>query len=333
MSAHSSHLMVMRDLVQSLDQGEDEVQQSPEGGEQEPATPPQPQGESYFSQKVQATQLLPGDHIYVWRGAIQHHGIVVSVPGVTAEQVDAGEHPPQNAANEEGAGITVAHFDATFDAVRLESLSDFLSSSGARSPGKLRRARYRAGLITGTITVGAAYYCEPLPRVDTVKRAKAAVISSDEAGAWTGYNIVANNCEHFCSVCKTGRRPLFSKQAEKALIVGTGLLAGGGYALGGAIGGAELLGITAMGRHAKKLRDCVHYASTVGVAVSATAAVLNDVSDACVNGNLVEASVKTLKTTVNYLSMGSNIWKAASGAVASGATTSTSSTRGLAGDW
>jgi len=50
---------------------------------------------------------------------------------------------------------------------------------------------------------------------------------------WSEYNLVSNNCEHFATWCKTGRKE--SKQVDVATNVGVGLAVAGGLALLGGL--------------------------------------------------------------------------------------------------
>lgn len=65
--------------------------------------------------------------IYVYRGAIQHHGIVTHVPGALPAggvPAAAGMLPHSRA-----AGVQVVHFDSACDGVESTSLESFLKVS------------------------------------------------------------------------------------------------------------------------------------------------------------------------------------------------------------
>lgn len=64
--------------------------------------------------------------IYVYRGAIQHHGIVTHVPL-------AGQGDGVSAAQSPSAGVQVVHFDSACDGVESTSLETFLRVREARS--------------------------------------------------------------------------------------------------------------------------------------------------------------------------------------------------------
>jgi len=62
-------------------------------------------------------------------------------------------------------------------------------------------------------------------------------VARDEAGEREDYRLWRNNCEHFASFCKIGRRR--SSQVRRAVKVAAGVVAGG-VAVGAALAGAAL---------------------------------------------------------------------------------------------
>ncbi|CAM9475833.1 unnamed protein product, partial [Phaeothamnion confervicola] len=76
--------------------------------------------------------------------------------------------------------------------------------SGGQKMVAVRRARYSEPWLPAVLRLGASYVDTAAPAAEVVKRARGALVAN---GAWSGYNILTNNCEHFCQWAVTGKRP------------------------------------------------------------------------------------------------------------------------------
>ena len=74
--------------------------------------------------------------IYVYRGAIQHHGIVTHVPWT--RQADGTSATTGVSTQSSGAGVKVVHFDSACDGVETTSLERFLNVSAKRTDAVVR---------------------------------------------------------------------------------------------------------------------------------------------------------------------------------------------------
>ncbi|CAM9721580.1 unnamed protein product [Sphacelaria rigidula] len=166
--------------------------------------------EKRWSHEVSVEMLSPGDQVYVYRGAIQHHGIVTHVPRADAlSQLEPHERP---------SAVHVVHFDSACDGVETTTLELFLKGN------TLRRARYSAGQWASSLEYGASYVVPADDPTLVVTRAKEAAKFGDGVSGWSGYSLLTNNCETFACWCSTGRRTTLSRQASRGL-VGAGVVA------------------------------------------------------------------------------------------------------------
>ncbi|CBN77307.1 conserved unknown protein [Ectocarpus siliculosus] len=165
------------------------------------------EGETLWGHAVHEHELSAGDQVYVYRGVIQHHGIVTHVP------------VPGRA-----GGVRVVHFDSNCDGVESTSLETFLNG------GTLRRATYGASAWSTGLDYGASYGCATDDPALIVTRATEAAKFGEGASGWSGYNLCTNNCETFAYWCSTGRRQVLSRQAARGL-VGAGVVAAGASAV------------------------------------------------------------------------------------------------------
>ncbi|CAM9975442.1 unnamed protein product [Laminaria digitata] len=195
---------------------------------------------------VHASELSPGDQIYAYRGAIQHHGIVVHVPaapgGASSAAVTAaagvvvGAHRPLSPLS-----VHVVHFDALCDGVETTDLEAFLKG------GKLRRATYSSSVWSSSVDFGASYSSPADEPALIVRRAKEAAKFGEGASGWSGYSLLTNNCETFACWCCTGRRQTLSRQATRGL-VGGGVVAASvsaGVSVMASAGGVASAGVAA----------------------------------------------------------------------------------------
>lgn len=83
--------------------------------------------------------------IYVYRGAIQHHGIVTHVP--QDRRAATSWSPSQS------SGIQVVHFDSACDGVETRSLEDFLKVGGRQEAAPNRSYFFLAELLRCTYHV------------------------------------------------------------------------------------------------------------------------------------------------------------------------------------
>ncbi|CAM9462249.1 unnamed protein product, partial [Hapterophycus canaliculatus] len=196
--------------------------------------------ETLWGHAVHAHELQKGDQIYVYRGAIQHHGIVTHVPGgeqdvVASATAASGATPP--------AWVQVVHFDSACDGVETTNLENFLKG------GTLRRAVYSASAWSTGLDYGASYGCASDDPSLIVTRATEAAKFGEGASGWSGYSLLTNNCETFAYWCSTGRRArshlrqTLSRQATRGL-VGAGIVAAGVSAVASA-GGLASAGVAA----------------------------------------------------------------------------------------
>eukprot|EP00903_Cladosiphon_okamuranus_P015476 g14288.t1 len=191
--------------------------------------------ETLWGHAVHVHELSPGDQIYVYRGAIQHHGIVTHVPW--AGQADGASAASGVLSQSLGAGVQVVHFDSTCDGVETTSLESFLKG------GTLRKATYAASAWSTGLDYGASYGCTSDDPALIVTRAKEAAKFGEGASGWSGYSLLTNNCETFAYWCSTGRRQTLSRQATRGL-VGAGIVAAGVSAIA-STGGLASAGMAA----------------------------------------------------------------------------------------
>ncbi|CAM9277484.1 unnamed protein product [Scytosiphon promiscuus] len=190
--------------------------------------------ETLWGHAVHEHELRRGDQIYVYRGAIQHHGIVIHVPG---SGPDGGSRTEATSGSTRPSRVQVVHFDSTCDGVETTSLEDFLKG------GTLRRALYSASPWSTGLDYGASYGCASDDPALIVTRATEAAKFGEGASGWSGYSLLTNNCETFAYWCSTGRRQTLSRQATRGL-VGAGIVAAGVSAVASA-GGLASAGVAA----------------------------------------------------------------------------------------
>jgi hypothetical protein len=106
-------------------------------------------------------------------------------------------------------------------------LDFFLSCHGER--GRLRRAQYGADAVSCAVKLGAQYAETALRPDETLALALAAVEVGDHMWVDGRYHFMANNCEAFACYCKTGQRPMVSRQVARGVAI-AGLVAMGGAA-------------------------------------------------------------------------------------------------------
>eukprot|EP00611_Tribonema_gayanum_P015134 TRINITY_DN26937_c0_g1_i1.p1 TRINITY_DN26937_c0_g1~~TRINITY_DN26937_c0_g1_i1.p1 ORF type:complete len:301 (+),score=99.22 TRINITY_DN26937_c0_g1_i1:191-1093(+) len=208
-----------------------------------------------LGQAVSVADIRPGDHIYVWkwhwnRLPYQHHGIVMevlsadNVPTAVAQAggsvnvaSDAGQSSdvpaaaievdatPEEASKAVASGVYVAHFSGVDGkGAELLTLERFLECHGAQ--GQLRRADYSVDRLKCTVNVGAQYWETALPPDETLHLALNAL--ADEGHEWDDgrYHLMANNCEAFACYCKTGIRPMVSRQVARGVALGLAAIGG-----------------------------------------------------------------------------------------------------------
>ncbi|CAM9120423.1 unnamed protein product [Ectocarpus sp. 4 AP-2014] len=244
----------------------------PEGGAPVAAA----EGETLWGHAVHEHELSAGDQIYVYRGVIQHHGIVTHVP-VTGR----------------AGGVRVVHFDSNCDGVESTSLETFLNG------GTLRRATYGASAWSTGLDYGASYGCAADDPALIVTRATEAAKFGEGASGWSGYNLCTNNCETFAYWCSTGRRQVLSRQAARGL-VGAGVVAAGASAVvsagGFASAGAAATVLVPRGvRGVQRGVKAIEWATGVAVVAVAAADVVSTlVTRAPVERNLNHRSASTV---------------------------------------
>lgn len=203
-----------RPIVVDDDGDDDEFDASTMDGDGANRTPDRLRGHA-----VHASELCPGDQIYAYRGAIQHHGIVVHVPAVQGGASTAAAAAA--AVGVVGArrplspfSVHVVHFDAPCDGVETTDLESFLKG------GQLRRATYSSSVWSSSVDFGASYSCRADEPALIVTRAREAAKFGQGASGWSGYSLLTNNCETFACWCSTGRRQTLSRQATRGLVGG-----------------------------------------------------------------------------------------------------------------
>ncbi|CAM9230797.1 unnamed protein product, partial [Discosporangium mesarthrocarpum] len=177
---------------------------------------------------VTEDDLRPGDQVFVYRGLIQHHGIVTRVAVRDWELI-----------------VEVVHFDPSLDQITRVDLSRFLKGSDGKR-GVLRRAKFGSDLLQAAFHHSACYLHQADPPQIVTNRALRALESSagqEGDGSWGGYSLLTNNCETFACWCSTGRRQTLSRQAVRGVAGATVVVAvcTASTCTGGAVTGALAL--------------------------------------------------------------------------------------------
>jgi len=156
------------------------------------------------------SELHDGDHISFYRGVYYHHAIVIHAsrdkmvivsftnPCETMVQNGMRSQPVRNPPlGKKGAHIAVETYDAEMFRQETVYVYDYDDCFGAK---------------------------------EVVEKAMSVQKGVVE---WNEYDLISNNCEHFATWCKTGRKE--SKQVDVATNVGMGLAVAGGLSLLGSL--------------------------------------------------------------------------------------------------
>jgi len=184
-----------------------------------------------LSHQIDITDIVPGDHIYVWNGVFQHHGIATRME--CSALYDESEW-------------RVIHFSPG-KCVEDVALKDFANGKA------ICRAQYGESKLSTILKHGASYQVVPLPSKEVVLNAERM-----RQLKWSGYHLMYNNSESFAFYCKTGK--LWSRQASEhanklapgagagAVIgsIGGVVMAEEGFVLAGAVMGGVVGGLATL---------------------------------------------------------------------------------------
>ena len=163
----------------------------------------------FSSHSLEPKELIPGDHIYVWRRAgffvYQHHGIYIGDDKVihfTTRPLDASMNIEKKRKHfTERFPFSLIFKRVERKAYVLETDLDFFLYGG-----KLKRARYQTPFWEMYLkAAGTCYQATLLQRDIIVMKAKEKLRENlDE------YHLILNNCEDLVTECTTGKK--FSDQ-------------------------------------------------------------------------------------------------------------------------
>ena len=135
----------------------------------------------YLSHTVHPDNLIPGDHIYAYRklGTYAHHGIYIG-------KNESGIHIVIHFTGDPGTKKSKATAK-----IRTSTLDEFLEEN------ELKLVTYDDN---STKRSGTSHTQESLPASRVVEIAETYAMNPD---TWKKYDLITNNCEHFCLFCKT----------------------------------------------------------------------------------------------------------------------------------
>lgn len=163
----------------------------------------------FSSHSLTPYELIPGDHIYVWRRAAlfvyQHHGIYIGDDKV----IHFTTRPQDSSSNVEKKKKSITErFPLSLMFKRVEKKAHVLETNldFFLYGGKLKRARYDTPFWEMYLkAAGTCYQASLLQRDNIVKNAKEKLLENlDE------YHLILNNCEDLVTECTTGKK--FSDQ-------------------------------------------------------------------------------------------------------------------------